>query len=116
MWQTINLTDFASSWLIDAQQVHFNLSAWLGGYSSQDDSAQVTIIFMNQANQAIGSGITIGPVLAIDRNSQTELLYRQTNGFVPANARQVTVTVNMTLLAGIICNSDADNIALNLYL
>ena len=116
MWQTINLTDFADPGLIDAQQVKFNLSAWLGGYSTQDDNTEVSIVFMDQANQVLVGGVTIGPVLAIDRSSQTKLLYRQTNGSVPANARQVTVIVAMTRTLGPACNSDADNIALNLYL
>jgi ligand-binding sensor protein len=116
MWQTINLTDFAHPVLIDAQFVKFNLSAWLGGLNTQDDNAQVSIVLMNQANQVLLSGITIGPVLVIDRSSQTALLYRQTNGFVPVNARQATVIVTMTRVTGTACNSDADNIALNLYL
>ena len=116
MWQTITLTEFANPTLIDAQQVKFSLSAWLGGYSTQDDNTQVSIVFMDQANQVLASGITIGPVMMIDRSSQTALLYRQTNGSVPANARQVTVIVTMTRISGTVCNSDADNIALKLYL
>lgn len=115
MWQTINLTNFADLPLIDAQVVKFNLSAWLGGYDIQDDNAAVSMAFRNQTNHVIVNGITIGPVLAVDRASQTVLLYRQTIGYVPAGARWVTVIVTMTRLAGTVCNNNADNIALNLY-
>jgi hypothetical protein len=63
MWQTINLTNFADSPLIDTQVVKFNLSAWLGGYDIQDDNAMVSITFRNQTNHVLVNGITIGPVL-----------------------------------------------------
>ena len=115
MWQTISLTNNVDPLLIDAQIVKFSLSVWLGGYYSQDDNVVVSLIFTDQVNQTVGSGISIGPVLGADRGNQTSLLFRQTNGFVPIAARYLTVLVTMTRLVGLRNDADIDNIVAVLY-
>lgn len=115
MWQTINLSNYVDSFLIDSQVVNYNLSAWLGGYGSQDDNVMISLIFADQYNQTIGSGVSIGPVLAIDRGNQTGLVFRQTNGLVPMGTRFMTVLVTITCLAGPFNNGDVDNIVVVLY-
>ena len=115
MWQTIDLNNYVDSGLIDTYTVKFNLSAWLGGFSLQNDNAIVSLTFINQFNQNIGSGVTIGPVLAIDRGSLTSLLFRQTQGLVPVGTRFITVTVTITSLTPPTSNVDVDNIAVVLY-
>jgi hypothetical protein len=35
MWQTVNVSDYADPFLIDAHIINFNLSAWLGGFYSR---------------------------------------------------------------------------------
>jgi len=114
MWQTIDITNYIDPYLVDTQSIKFNLSAWIGGYSNQDDCATVSLYFADQFNQTIGSGVTIGPVFAVDRGSQSSLLFRQTQGFVPATTRFLTVIVTMTLYVGG-NDGSADNIALILY-
>ena len=52
--------------------------------------------------------------LLVDRGSQSSLLFRQTQGFVPAATRFLTVIVTMTLYVGG-NDGSADNIALILY-
>jgi len=115
MWQTIDLTNYADPDLIDTQALKFNLSAWIGGYDAENDNAKISLTFLDQLNQTISSGITIGPVLAGARGNQIALLFRQTQGFVPAGTRFITVTVTITRTAGTIANGDVDNIALVLY-
>ncbi|CAF1449550.1 unnamed protein product [Adineta ricciae] len=64
-----------------------NLTAWIGGYSNQDDYAQASLMFFNESNRMIGNMSTIGPVLAADRGDITSLLCRQANGLVPGGTR-----------------------------
>ena len=53
--------------------------------------------------------------LLVDRGSQSSLLFRQTQGFVPAATRFLTVIVTMTLYVGTGNDGFADDIALILY-
>ncbi|CAF3849265.1 unnamed protein product [Rotaria sp. Silwood1] len=115
MWQTINLTNYVNSLLIDAQTVKFNLSAWLGGYSTQDDYVVVSLTFADENNQIIGNATSVGPVLANDRGDKTSLIFRQTNGYVPVGARFLTLFVIFTRREGTISNGAVDNIAVYLY-
>jgi len=115
MWQTIDLTNYADPGFIDTQNIKFNLSAWIGGYDSQDDNAKVSLTFLNQLNQTISSGITIGPVLASERGNQIALLFRHTQGFVPAGTRFIKMTVTIVLVGGGVANGDVDNIVFILY-
>ncbi|CAF1246635.1 unnamed protein product, partial [Didymodactylos carnosus] len=65
MSQTINLTAYSTA--IDAHNVSYNLSAWLGGYMTDDDSASVIVRFFSQSMLLLGSSAMIGPVLAAAR-------------------------------------------------
>ena len=116
MSQTIDLINYLDPYFIDIQGVQFNLSAWIGGYLYHDDNAKVSLNFLDKLNQSISSGVTIGPVLAIDRLNKTLLLFRQTQGWVPACSRFIIVTVTITRASGSSSNGDIDNIVLALYL
>lgn len=115
MWQIIDLTNYVDPFFIDSHLVNFNLSAWLGGFSNQDDNVRVTLTFTDQFNQTIGNGTSIGPVLAVDRGNVTLLVFRQTNGLVPTGSRFLTVFVTITRRSGTRNNGDIDNIAVILY-
>lgn len=115
MWQTVNLTNTIDPLLIDNYTVHFNLSAWLGGWSSQNDNAQVSVSFADQTNHVIGTQTTIGPVLAAARGSQSSLLFRQANGLVPVGTRSLTVLVTITCITPTSNDGDVDNIGIYLY-
>lgn len=116
MWQTVDLTKYVDSNLIDSGTVNFNFSAWLGGYINQDDSAQTSINFFDNSNQLVGNTATLGPVLAVDRSSVTSLLPRSITSVVPIGARTVTVLVTMIRAVGYLANGDADNIVLYFFL
>ncbi|UJR17621.1 hypothetical protein I4U23_004517 [Adineta vaga] len=114
MWQYVNMTPEINPVLIDNQTVYFNFSAWLGGYGAQNDNAQVSLTFINQFNVKVGTTITLGPVLGIDRSSKTSLILRQANGIIPVGARYFIVTVIQTVAMGPANDGDVDNIILYL--
>lgn len=115
MWQTVNITNTIDPLLIDNHMVQFNLSAWIGGWSSQDDNARVSVSFFDQTNQMVGNRTTIGPVLAADRGSQSSLLFRQATGFVPIGTRSFTVFVSLTRLNPTSNDGSVDNIGIYFY-
>ncbi len=79
MWQTIDLTDDVDPILIDNQTVNYNFSAWIGRMFTRNDNTVISLTFADQFDQTIGSGVSIGPVLAVDPGDITALLFRQTN-------------------------------------
>ncbi|HLV97981.1 MAG TPA: hypothetical protein VKT82_04820 [Ktedonobacterales bacterium] len=109
MRQMDNVSSVAA--MIDSKAVTYDLSAWLGGYSDQDDNATLSIQFLGQTGNALGTA-TIGPVMAADRNNTSELLLRSTTGQVPVGTRSIKVTLTMTKTAG----SDNDGLADDLSL
>jgi hypothetical protein len=115
MWQTIDLEDFVSPALIDTQTIKFNFSAWLGGYSSQNDSAMASLSFANQLQQPIGPVVTLGPALAINRSSLTSFFFCQTNGFVPRAAHSLTVLVTIIRASGSSNDDSVDNVGVYLF-
>ena len=114
MWQTLSLTPTITPPVIDNQKLSYNFSAWMGGYTTEDDNVQVSLTFLDQNNQQVGSTITLGPVLAVERNSITSLIFHQTTGVIPSTTRSVMVTVTMTLVSGATNDGYIDNIALYL--
>lgn len=115
MWQVVNLTSIVDSSLIDNQTVRFNISAWIGGWRTQSDNVRVSVTFFDQMNQIVGNQTTIGPVLPVDRGSQSSLLFRQATGLIPIGARSVTVFVLITCVALFSNDGAVDNIGLYIY-
>jgi hypothetical protein len=90
----------------------FELSAWLGGYTAQTDSAVVTATFQDASGTDLGSA-SIGPVTESDRGGVTELLPQAWYGTVPASTVQVLVTIASTG-AGLSIDGLADNLSLTI--
>ena len=107
--QTVNVSQFAS--LIDASNVTYLLSGWLGGWSSQDDNAMLTVTFRNALGVALGTG-SIGPVMASDRASVTGLVQRSSSGAVPSGTRTVLVVLSMARTSGSANDGYADDLSL----
>ncbi|MCW5981804.1 MAG: hypothetical protein KIT09_27205 [Bryobacteraceae bacterium] len=106
--QVINAASLAGD--ID-RGVWYHLSAWLGGFADQNDSAVVRVTFKNA--QGVGlSSVALGPVLDTDRNDQTSLLYRERAGSVPAGARSIEVVMEMTRDEGNSNDGYLDNLSL----
>jgi hypothetical protein len=109
--QTINLSSYAAS--IDTGHQTYTLSGYLGGWSSQNDNATLTINFKSATNLSLGTA-TIGPVTNQERGNQTALFFRKINGLVPALSRKVDVTLQMTRNEGVYNDGYADNLFLGL--
>ena len=115
MWQIVDLSTVCDALLIDTQTIWFNFSAWIGGWSSDNDNTRVALVFSDQSNTIIGNTIALGPVLAADRNDVSSLLFRRTIGLVPAGARSLRVQVTITRARGSSNDGAVDNISIVLY-
>ncbi len=108
--QAIDVSTGSSA--IDGGSSTFDLSAWLGGFASQEDHATITLTFLDDSGAAIGPGAVLGPVTATDRNDLTGLLFRETTGFVPAGTRTIDLTLDMLKFTGFADDGYADNVSL----
>ena len=113
--QTIDLAGNYASWFpaIDAGRATFNLSGWFGGYLDQDDGSALTVTFVDASEQPLGT-VTLGPVLAGERDNLTALLLRQTDGNLPPGTRLITLHLEMTRAGGAYNDGVADTLQLNL--
>jgi hypothetical protein len=95
---------------INAGALKFDLSGWLGGFSSQGDNATLTATFYDTNSLALSSTV-LGPVSTADRASLTGLLLRETQGLVPVGTTSVEIMLGMTRLAGSFNDGYADNLS-----
>jgi hypothetical protein len=130
--QTIDLSSYRA--FIADGNVSFTLSAYLGGYSSQDDDAVLTVLFLGAEDGGVpddaaaftddggvvtvGSSVlgsvTIGPVTAAERQDQTGLLPVMTTGSVPVGTVAAEVQLVMTRYEGSNDDGYADNLSLTI--
>lgn len=97
--------------LIDAGNVRYSLSAWIGGFTTQEDNAVLTVQFRNFSGTVLGS-TTLGPVTSADRNGVSALLQRSQNGGVPSGTKVIRVTLTMTRTDGADNDGMADSLSL----
>jgi alpha-tubulin suppressor-like RCC1 family protein len=110
--QSANVSQGAS--LIDAGDVTFSLSGWLGGFGDQADSAVLTATFRNVEGDTLATA-QIGPVTAAERGSSTILLPRSSTGSVPAGTRDIDLRLDMTWVATGYNDGYADSLSLVLH-
>ena len=101
----------SASSLIDAGNVPYTLAGWLGGYSSQNDNTVLTAQFQDWTGKLLGSA-QIGPVLAADRNDNSELLQKSTSGNVPSGTRVIHVLITITRTDGLNNDGLAESLSL----
>jgi hypothetical protein len=111
MTQTADVSSAAAA--IDGGGVTYNLGAWLGGFSTQNDRAGLTAAFQNASGTTLSTA-TIAPVTNTDRGNTTELLSRSATGTVPAGTRSVLVTVSFTYTSGNATDGYVDDVSLTL--
>ena len=97
MYQTVDVS--ADAGAIDAGTATYDLSGWLGGYSSQNDRADVVATFLNASGASVGTA-EIGPVTNTMRGNTTEFLQQTATGAIPASTRSIQVTFNAIWTAG----------------
>jgi hypothetical protein len=105
VWLSAAATEIAKG------SVRYAFSAWLGGYSSQGDSAMVSVAFRDAAGKSLG-GATLGPVTPAQRNDVTGLLDRSHSGAAPKGAATAVVTIVLTRLEGTYNDGAVDSVSL----
>ena len=105
--QVIDLS--AVTALINAGQLSFAASAYLGGWSNQNDSASVTLRFKNSSGAVLATVSLPGPSAA-GRNNVTGLFLVSQSGTVPANSTQADVDLKMIRAGGSANDGYADNL------
>lgn len=98
---------------IDAGLVQATLSALLGGWEGQNDSATVRAVFMND-NGLVLDTFAIGPVTAADRGYKSKLLRDSRSESVPAQTRSIRVVIAARRASGNYNDGYADNVSLTL--
>ncbi|WP_332855759.1 PEP-CTERM sorting domain-containing protein [Duganella sp. S19_KUP01_CR8] len=106
--QTIDLSALSAA--INTGASRFDLSAWLGGYDSQNDNAELTATFFGSGGATL-SQASIGPVSNTDRGNQIGLLLRDTQGYIPVGTLNVGITLTMIRNAGSYNDGYADNLS-----
>ncbi|UCF93805.1 MAG: hypothetical protein JSW39_06505 [Desulfobacterales bacterium] len=116
--QKIDLSGILSE--IQSGSVWFKLEGDLGGYYNQSDSASIR--FRGKYDDGLGlfegAATTLerlGPVLAEDRNDQTDLIHLEVTGIIPSNLVEFFVEVDFYWVTGDWCDGYADNISLKLF-
>jgi hypothetical protein len=114
--QLIDLTGQWAGWLgsVDAGRVTFRVSAFLGGFAGENDSATLRITFLDGNGQPLGDVTTLGPVSDAERGGITGFLPRVTEDLVPAGARQILLHLEMVRTDGVYDDGYADDIELHL--
>src|SRR5436190_626500 len=96
---------------IDRGGLTMTLSARLGGFTSQNDNAQVTTELRNGAGATLAT-LHLPPITAADRKGQTALIRRIASITVPAGARNALTTITLTRSEGSYNDGYADNVML----
>lgn len=102
--------DVSARWRQVDQGVTYDVSAWLGGYSNQEDNVRLTVTFKD-ANGATKGTTELGPVSAAQRNNVTGLLHRSTSGTIPIGTRKVQIQLLFTRVSGSTNDGYADNVS-----
>jgi hypothetical protein len=92
------------------QSLAFSLTGWLGGWTNQGDNALFYVQFLDEFDNEVG-GASIGPVTAQDRNNQTGLFYRESEGLLPVGTSKLSFWLSMERLVSADNDGYADNLS-----
>jgi hypothetical protein len=99
---------------IDQGNVQATLSADLGGFAGQGDSASVSAIFSDSGGQSINGVLSLPAVTAEDRGGQTTLLHRSACTTLTPGARDLFAQVAMQRTDPSYNDGYADNLSVTL--
>jgi len=109
LFQTIDVSSIAAQ--IDAGQIKYMLSGFLGGFSSQNDQTTLFANFHGAGNSFLGQD-SVGPVTNVDRASVTGLLSRTKTATLPKGTRSIQVQQHFDPVSGGYNDGYSDNISL----
>lgn len=109
--QTIDVSGYAAE--IDAGGISAKLSGQFGGFSSQTDRMSLTARFLGSGGGALGE-VTVGPVTAGERQSESTLLGRFGSVEIPEGTRSIEVKLTAIRDDGNYNDGYADNLGLSL--
>lgn len=110
-WQAVDVRNLAAR--IDAGAVTYNLSGWLGGWTTQTDNALLYVQFQNAGATDLGTA-QLGPVGPADRGNVTGLFLQSAQGTLPVGTTSVVFSLSMERLSGGDNDGYADNLAFTL--
>jgi uncharacterized protein (TIGR03437 family) len=102
-----NLDISAGGPQIDAGEVSFDLSAYVGGMGG--DYSKLVFTFLGAAGNNI-STVTLGPIKPADMTTADGMMWRRQIGLVPASARSVNVTATFVRVTDVYNNGAVDNV------
>ncbi|WP_405651303.1 phosphoesterase [Streptomyces sp. RK9] len=99
---------------VDAGKVRYTVTAWLGGYATQEDGARLSVEFRDAKGTPVALSV-LGPVGSAEREGRTGLLERTAEAAVPPTARSARVLLVFTRSGGGTSNDGyADAVSLTL--
>ncbi|OII67339.1 phosphoesterase [Streptomyces sp. CC77] len=98
---------------VDAGGVRYSVTAWLGGYASQEDGARLSVEFRDGRGTPLALSV-LGPVTAAERRRRTGLLERSDEAALPPGSRTARVLLVCTRAGGTSNDGYADGITLTL--
>ncbi|MDH6135014.1 hypothetical protein P3T37_004424 [Kitasatospora sp. MAA4] len=98
MAQTVDVSSAAGA--IDGGGISYNLSGWLGGWTTYAGHVAVSLQFQDGSGHQVGSTATLPTVSAADRSNTTSFLARSSTGAVPAGTRSILVQVQFLQSSG----------------
>jgi uncharacterized protein (TIGR03437 family) len=105
--QKIDVSAAASA--IDAGNVSFDVSAYLGGGGA--DTSQMIVTFQGASGNTLAT-LTLGPIAETDKNGGKGLYLRRQIGLTPAGARSANVELDLIRSSGSANDGAADNLSL----
>ena len=109
IWQEIDLSEFADS--IDAGELEYTLSGWLGGAADQSDFTGLSVLFRDADGLRIDETwlTTLDPA---DWGGETNLAFLETSGTAPPGTRSADARLYFSAQSGDFCRGMADNLSL----
>lgn len=80
--------------LIDGGAVRYDLSAWLGGFETNDEYLLLSVRFLDGRGQPVSVPATLTPVRASDRRQVSAFLQRDRQGGLPAGTRWIEIELD----------------------
>jgi hypothetical protein len=110
--QWVDLSAFSEG--ISEGGARFEIFASLGGYAAEDDTARLIVVWLDAAGQSLRTDTLLGPT-AFERDNQTKLLPRRSEGILPSGTTSMRVILLMTRVNGTYNNAYADDLRVTLY-